>query len=102
MISFTVEMPENIALGLHALLHDDGGLRESAAQQLLARHTPADIQAWTEGVAGLGYIAKPLTTLLLGLGLLNTHQREEEARRLAFAHLRALARTERTNSRKGD
>lgn len=102
MIVLQIEVPENIALGLHHLLHDDGGLRESAAQQLLARHTPADIQAWTEGVAGLGAIARPLTTALLEKGLLNQRDREEEARRLAFAHLRALARAETKSNRNGD
>lgn len=95
-VRIELTLPDNIALGLHALLHNDGGLRESAAQQLLARHTPGDIEAWTEGVAGLGAVARALTMTLEEHGLLNCPGRQEEARRMAFAHIRALARADKS------
>jgi hypothetical protein len=96
VIRLEIALPDNLALGLHHLLHDDGGLRESAAQQLLSRHTPMDLQAWTEGVAGLGSVAGALTRALEAEGLLNLRGRQEEARRMAFEHVRWIARSDKS------
>lgn len=82
---------DNEALALHALLHQPEGLRESAAQQLLARHTAPEVQAWTEGVIALGRVARAVTLSLESRGLLDSASREQEIRRMALAHVRAIS-----------
>lgn len=64
-------------------LNGDEGIRESAVRQLLAQNKPAGIEQMTAIVGVFGAISKGFVEGLEFAGLLDSKQREQEARELA-------------------